>query len=419
MQAVTSSLSLARAASASARVAPRAGAAAPRIRARAERRDRAVPLAPRGPSAPSGLGLGLGLAAPRSRGASVAARAKKKRPAVEAPPPPEDEDEDEDADADGYDDDDDAWGDDADADDADDADALDGSETDAEGFSYDDAEDDALEDGARDASELLPSARYGDEEEEGESALGAAVGAARESLSNPAVRNLGILGLSVLAGSFLLSAYNVYMKYNSNRSKRKRQVNKNVVVVERLRDFFPDNRDSLTRGHIRGLQGKTGFKPPEIFRKYARYKLNEEPFTNAFVADVLALRRACELDGETVAAVLEETGERIVKKYGTLMRDVADMGPAGAQRKADGCAMFAKVMYLADLEEFVPAELGRATQLRLKEIFGATDEDYEKLRIDALGSDDADISVLEAMITEKTAEPSGEERGGEEGEQQP
>ena len=214
-----------------------------------------------------------------------------------------------------------------------------------------------MEDGARDASELLPSARYGDEEEEGESALGAAVGAARESLSNPAVRNLGILGLSVLAGSFLLSAYNVYMKYNSNRSKRKRQVNKNVVVVERLRDFFPDNRDSLTRGHIRGLQGKTGFKPPEIFRKYARYKLNEEPFTNAFVADVLALRRACELDGETVAAVLEETGERIVKKYGTLMRDVADMGPAGAQRKADGCAMFAKVMYLADLEEFVPAEL--------------------------------------------------------------
>ena len=55
-----------------------------------------------------------------------------------------------------------------------------------------------------------------------------------------------------------------------------------------------------------------------------------------------------------------------MKKYGTLMRDVADMGPAGAQRKADGCAMFAKVMYLADLEEFVPAELGRATQLRLR-----------------------------------------------------
>ena len=48
--------------------------------------------------------------------------------------------------------------------------------------------------------------------------------------------------------------------------------------------------------------------------------------------------------------------------------------------------MFAKVMYLADLEEFIPREQGAAVQQRLKEIFGATDEDYEKLRIDALGS---------------------------------
>lgn len=86
-----------------------------------------------------------------------------------------------------------------------------------------------------------------------------------------------------------------WWRYNSNRSKRKRQVNKNVVVVERLRDFFPDNRDSLTRGHIRALQGKTGFKPEEIFRKYMRYKLNEEVFNLNFVADVLALKVACQV----------------------------------------------------------------------------------------------------------------------------
>jgi hypothetical protein len=37
---------------------------------------------------------------------------------------------------------------------------------------------------------------------------------------------------------------------------------------------------------------------------------------------VLALRRACELDGDTAMNVLLETGTRIVKKYGILMRDV-------------------------------------------------------------------------------------------------
>jgi hypothetical protein len=253
-----------------------------------------------------------------------------------------------------------------------------------------------------------------------EGVLSTAVGYVQNAVANPAVRNLGILGGVVLAGSFALSVYNVYMRYNSSRSKRKRQVNKNVVVVERLRDFFPENRDSLTKGHIRGLQGKTGFKPEEIFRKYMRYKLNEEAFNVDFVADVLALKRACDLDGDAMKSVLMETGERMVKKYGILMRDVSDMGAAGVQRKVDGCSMFAKVMYLADLDEFIPSSEGKACQQRLKEVFGATDEDFEKLRISALGAEKADIDVLEAMITEKSAgdksDEGGDTQGGEGGE---
>ena len=54
---------------------------------------------------------------------------------------------------------------------------------------------------------------------------------------------------------------------------------------------------------------------------------------------------------------------------------------------------------------------GAAVQQRLKEIFGATDEDYEKLRIDALGSEAVDISVLEAMITKKEGETGAEGEG--------
>ena len=390
MQAVSSTITTRPVAVAAAR-APRAAAAPPRmtaVGAVAGRRDRAS-------VGGSSLGFGARLgASAAARGSHLAVNAKKRGKKNKPEPEPVVEDDDEDDDEDeGFD--------------AEDEEA--GSEQAVVG----DEDDEDAE--ARDASELLPSAVSEDEEEEVEdaSALSTAVGYVQDAVSNPAVRNLGVLGLSVLAGSFALSVYKVYMKYNSNRSKRKRQVNKNVVVVERLRDFFPDNRDSLTRGHIRGLQGKTGFKPAEIFRKYMRYKLNEEVFNNDFVADTLALKRACELDGDTMRDVLMETGERMVKKYGTLLRDISDMGPAGAQRKVDGCSMFAKVMYLADLDEFIPRDQGAAVQQRLKEIFGATDEDYEKLRIDALGSEAVDISVLEAMITKKEGEKGAEGEGGE------
>ena len=94
------------------------------------------------------------------------------------------------------------------------------------------------------------------------------------------------------------------------------------------------------------------------------------------------------------------------------------VGSQGVERKMIGCSMFTKVMYLADLDEFVPRAEGERVQRRLKEIFGATDEDYAKLRITALGAEKMDISVLEAMITEKPAEDEGK-GGGEGGEPTP
>lgn len=127
---------------------------------------------------------------------------------------------------------------------------------------------------------------------------------------------------------------------------------------------------------------------------------------------MLALRRACELDGDTAMNVLLETGTRIVKKYGILMRDVSAMSSEAAlKRKIDGASMFVKVMFLADLEEFVPAEQGKEVKQRLKEIFGATDEDYERLKITSLGN--ADVDVLNAMIGAKKGKDGDEDKGGE------
>lgn len=134
----------------------------------------------------------------RRRGSTVAAHAKKsgkkrgKKAAAEPEPEPEPtpvDDDDEGAEG-------------AEIADADDADA--------------DADADGEASQVEDASALLPEAAHeeGEVEEAETSAgtFGTAVGTVKDAFANPAVKNLSILGLSVLAGSFALSCYKVYMK---------------------------------------------------------------------------------------------------------------------------------------------------------------------------------------------------------------
>lgn len=188
---------------------------------------------------PRGCAVPLGLAMTQlPRGSLLAARARKGKIAVPEPVVEDEDDEDDEADA--FDRDADADADDADADDAD---FLTEDEQTADDTEFAEVEE------TRDARELLPKSTKGIKKktqvqvmEDDVGALRTAVGYVQSAVQNPAVRNGGILVGCVLAGSFSLSAYNVYMRYNSNKSKRKRQVNKNVVVVERLRDFFPQNR---------------------------------------------------------------------------------------------------------------------------------------------------------------------------------
>jgi len=231
----------------------------------------------------------------------------------------------------------------------------------------------------------------------------------RSESQNPGLRNLGGLGFFFLASTFAYSCYKVFRKATSGRAKRKRTVNKNVEVVERLKHFFPLERDSLNRGVVKGLSLKTGYTSAEIFRKYLRYKLTEEAFTLDFVADVLALKNACELGGEEMKAILVESGERMFKKYGTLMTNLAGLTQSGMERKIDGAGKFAKLMYLADLDEFIDKTAGGEVQLKLKEMFGATDEDYNKVKITALGSDEVDVSSLNTMIASVQASETSEE----------
>lgn len=237
-----------------------------------------------------------------------------------------------------------------------------------------------------------------EEEVEELTVLGRVSEEVRRASENPGLRNLGALALFFLASTFAYSCYKVYRKATSGRSKRKRTVNKNVEVVERLKNFFPAERASVNKGVLAGLALKTGYTQAEIFRKYLRYKLTEEAFTLDFVADVLALKNACGLASKDVKSILLETGERMFKKYGTLMTNLAGLTQSGMERKIDGAGKFAKLMYLADLEEFIDKADGAEVQLKLKETFGATDEDYSKVKITALGSDEVDVSALNQMI---------------------
>lgn len=245
-----------------------------------------------------------------------------------------------------------------------------------------------------------------EEEVEELTVLGRVSEGVRAASENPGLRNLGALGFFFLASTFAYSCYKVFRKATGGRAKRKRTVNKNVEVVERLKNFFPGERASVNKGVVRGIAMKTGYSQSEIFRKYLRYKLTEEAFTLDFVADVLALKGACGLDSEQMKEILTETGERMFKKYGTLLTDLAGLTQSGVERKLDGASKFAKLMYLADLDEFIDKEQGSEVMLKLKEIFGATDEDYEKLRITALGSDEVDVSSLQRMMSAGEGEQS-------------
>ena len=183
----------------------------------------------------------------------------------------------------------------------------------------------------------------------------------------------------------------VWLRFNSNRSKRRRQVGKNVVVVEALAAYLPAQRGALTPAVIRRLAGRTGFAADVIFRKQLRYMLNERPFDADTVADALALRAACGLTDAQVAEVLAEAAARTFKKTGLLMRRPRGMTVEGLARKAQGRALFSKLLFLAELEGMLPSAGAReASVAALLSAFGATTEDADALRIPSLTALDAD-----------------------------
>ncbi|CAL5220883.1 g2973 [Coccomyxa viridis] len=200
---------------------------------------------------------------------------------------------------------------------------------------------------------------------------------------------LGALGL-LLAGSLLLSMVRIMGRFNSPKAKRRRTVDLNKTVVDTLDSYLPTDRMGLTTGVVRGLRMKTGFTATEIFRKYLWYLLRERKFDEDAVADLSALRSVLAMRDDEVAEALRERAQRIYEKYGNVMLETEGMTKAGIERKATCRALFSKLLYLAESDKILAQDSAVAEKLRLPDIFGATEDDTNSLRIVSLYEVDLD-----------------------------
>ncbi|GBF89464.1 hypothetical protein Rsub_02036 [Raphidocelis subcapitata] len=225
-------------------------------------------------------------------------------------------------------------------------------------------------------------------------------------LTAPATRKGLAFGTAAFLGAtFAIALYRVYLRSSSVEAQRRRTVDRNKQLVQGLSQYLPDKRDELTAAVAKRLQRASGFTPVEVFRKYLWYVLRERRFDPDAVSDMVALKGALGLGDGEVAEALRERAQRIYDKYGTLMLSTEGMSASGLQRKATCQALFSKMLYLTEHEPLVAqgSEAFKTTDLRL--IFGAMDEDTDRLRIVSLVELDAER--LDRMMAGDTSAGGG------------
>ncbi|XP_048429090.1 uncharacterized protein LOC125472072 [Pyrus x bretschneideri] len=209
------------------------------------------------------------------------------------------------------------------------------------------------------------------------------------------------LPLAYAGLTFVIALVKTVKKFSSPRHKRKKLVNKNAMLCKSIDELF-QNGAEVKPDVLNQLVQKTGFGMEEILRKYIRYTLNEKPFNPDVVSNLIQLRKASKFDDSQVAEILNEISRRIVRDKGPVVMDVSGYTERGFKRKLAVQALFGKVFYLSELPEFC----SRDNSLIVKEIFGVTDEDADKLRIHTL-SEAGDIDSLEKMVDGSDSDDSG------------
>ncbi|XP_074315977.1 uncharacterized protein LOC141652421 [Silene latifolia] len=223
-------------------------------------------------------------------------------------------------------------------------------------------------------------------------------GSVSQAIPGPRVGNTSFpwflaLPLAYLGFTFVFAIVKTFNKFTSPKAHRRRLVNKNVDLLKSIDELFNNHRDHVQHPLLNDLINKTGFSIEDILRKYIRYALNEKPFNPDLVADLIQLRKASLLTDSQVALILNDISRRIVKDKGPVVMDASGYSEKGFKRKLAVQALFGKVFYLSELPDFC----SRDSSLIVKEIFGVTDEDADKLRIHTL-SDAGDMESLEKMV---------------------
>ncbi|KAI5073539.1 hypothetical protein GOP47_0011552 [Adiantum capillus-veneris] len=201
---------------------------------------------------------------------------------------------------------------------------------------------------------------------------------------------IGYLGIT-----FVIAVVKTVLKYSSPKAKRRRRVDQNLFLCTSIDEVFASSRSDLDSKELNSLKSKTGFTTHEILRKYIRYALNEKPFDPDLVANLIHLRKISELDNSEIVDVLSDVSQRIVKEKGPVLMDTRGMTEKGVKKKAAVQALFSKLLYLSELDEFCQVTSGGS--LRVKEIFGVTDSDADSIRIETL-SEVGDVESLEKMV---------------------
>ncbi|TYG80677.1 hypothetical protein ES288_D02G235700v1 [Gossypium darwinii] len=198
----------------------------------------------------------------------------------------------------------------------------------------------------------------------------------------------------VYAGiTFVIAFVKTVKKFTSPRHQRKKLVNKNAMLCKSIDELFQQGSDAVDNSALKGLVQKTGFSVEEILRKYIRYSLNEKPWSADLISSLIQLRKASMLDDSQIAEILNDISRRIVREKGPVVMDMSGFTEKGFKRKLAVQGLFGKVLYLSELLEFC----SRDSSLIVKEIFGVTDEDADKLRLHTF-SEAGDMDSLEKMV---------------------
>eukprot|EP00899_Mesostigma_viride_P012177 jgi/Mesvir1/20960/Mv08029-RA.1 len=222
--------------------------------------------------------------------------------------------------------------------------------------------------------------------------------------------------LSFLGVTFVIAVVRYVRKWLSPQQKRSRKVNKNRYLIDEIDKFLPKDRLKLTPVNISALRLQTGFTGEEIFRKYLRFLLNERPFDEEAISDVLHLRSVCGLTDDQVAEALNESARRTYEKTGVVMIRPKGFTLEGLKRKATGRTMFSKLLYLSELDELLPPGSSGRSKADIPAIFGATEDDTNMLRIPSLV--EFDVDKLEQMLTSMGDDDGdGDSPAGQDGEQ--